>query len=197
MFSVLALSISNRRIFFIFFFKVAAGREWYIHTIYVVLSKASANRAIGKRSLEYHHVLSPGSRETSLVTSKRNRRANPIAPGLSQDIGADKNRGTNIQHIALDRSNKIIINQKDLFPTGRHYQRPVLEIASEDSENNIVPVAGGAAGLLLLISTTIFIVFFLKRERQPSAGKRKSSITYSSSNETVTTGHSSSDSSEV
>ncbi|XP_006275703.3 FRAS1-related extracellular matrix protein 3 isoform X1 [Alligator mississippiensis] len=178
-------------------FQVAAGREWYIHTIYVVLSKASANRAIGKRSLEYHHVLSPGSRETSLVTSKRNRRANPIAPGLSQDIGADKNRGTNIQHIALDRSNKIIINQKDLFPTGRHYQRPVLEIASEDSENNIVPVAGGAAGLLLLISTTIFIVFFLKRERQPSAGKRKSSITYSSSNETVTTGHSSSDSSEV
>ncbi|XP_019377382.1 PREDICTED: FRAS1-related extracellular matrix protein 2-like [Gavialis gangeticus] len=178
-------------------FQVAAGREWYIHTIYMVQSRANANRAIGKRSLEYHHVLSPGNRENSLVTSKRSRRANPIAPGLSQDIGADKNRGTNIQHIALDRSNKIIINQKDLFPAGGQYQRPVLEITSEDSKNNIVPVAGGAAGLLLLISTMIFTVFLLKRERQPSAGKRKPSIIYSSSNETVTTGHSSSDSSEV
>ncbi|CAI9587171.1 unnamed protein product, partial [Staurois parvus] len=38
-------------------FQVAAGREWFIHTIYTVRSRENANRGIGKRSVEYHHSI--------------------------------------------------------------------------------------------------------------------------------------------
>ncbi|KAK7925953.1 hypothetical protein WMY93_008263 [Mugilogobius chulae] len=49
-------------------FQVAAGREWYLHTIYTVRSKENANRGIGKRSIEYHSLASAG---TDLVLSSQ------------------------------------------------------------------------------------------------------------------------------
>ncbi|KAM7168527.1 FRAS1-related extracellular matrix protein 3 isoform 1-T1 [Macrochelys suwanniensis] len=169
-------------------FQVAAGREWYIHTIYMVRSRENANRGMGKRSLEHHQALS------STRTLKRSRRANPDGPALMQDIGTNKNRGTDIQHIALYHSSKITLN--DQFLAGEPYQRPVLEITARDSENSIMPVVGGAGGLLL-ISTVIVLVFLLKQRGQSSHRKRKSSVTYSSSSATMTTCNSNSDSSEV
>uniref|UniRef100_A0A8D0L5A9 FRAS1 related extracellular matrix 3 n=1 Tax=Sphenodon punctatus TaxID=8508 RepID=A0A8D0L5A9_SPHPU len=178
-------------------FQVAAGREWYIHTIYMVRSRENANRGIGKRSVDYHHALASASGMGSISPVKRSRRTSLAASAFTQDIGADKNRGTNIQHIALDRSNKIIISQKNVFPAGETYQKPILELTGRDSENNIVLVVGGAAGLLLLICTVVVTLFLLKQRGHSSDGKTKSSINYSSSNETVTTGDSSSDSSEV
>lgn len=179
-----------------FLFKVAAGREWYIHTIYTVRSKENARRHNGKRSLDYH-VLSSAKGRVSTTAFKRSRRANPDAPVFMQDIGADKNRGTNIQHIALDRSDKGVIIQKDVVPAGTPHHRPVLEITSRDSENSTVLVTGGLTGLLFLICTVVITLFLLKQRKQPSAGKSKAPISHSSSSDTVTTRHSSSDSSEV
>ncbi|XP_077670579.1 LOW QUALITY PROTEIN: FRAS1-related extracellular matrix protein 3 [Eretmochelys imbricata] len=169
-------------------FQVAAGQEWYIHTIYMVRARENANRGMGKRSLEHHEALS------STRTPKRSRRANPDGPALTQDIGTNKNRGTNIQHIVLYHSSKITQNEQ--FLAGEPYQRPVLEITGRDSENSIIPVVGGAGGLLLLIGTLV-VVFLLKQRGQSSERKRKPFVTYSSSSATMTTPNSSSDRSEV
>ncbi|XP_061440792.1 FRAS1-related extracellular matrix protein 3 isoform X1 [Rhineura floridana] len=178
-------------------FQVAAGREWYIHTIYMVRSRENAHRGLGKRSLGYHHLFSSANGISGATHTGRTQRAISDVPDLAQDITADNNRGTNIQHIALDRSNKIVIEQKEQFPAGKPYEKPVLEITESDMEDRIVPIVGGAAGLLLLISSVLSIIFLLKRKGRSTDGKAKSCINYSSSNETVTTQHSNSDSSEV
>ncbi|XP_042325617.1 FRAS1-related extracellular matrix protein 3 [Sceloporus undulatus] len=178
-------------------FQVAAGREWYIHTIYMVRSHENAHRGLGKRSVEHHNILSSANRISGDVHVGRTRRAISDTPALAQDIGVDKNRGTNIQHIALDRSNKIVIKQKDKSQEGKAYEKPILEITGSEVEDRIVPIIGGAAGLLLLCCTVMIIVFLLKRRGRSADGKADSCINYSNSNETVTTQHSNSDSSEV
>uniref|UniRef100_A0A8C4U5I8 FRAS1 related extracellular matrix 3 n=1 Tax=Falco tinnunculus TaxID=100819 RepID=A0A8C4U5I8_FALTI len=145
-------------------FQVAAGREWYIRKIYTVQSKENAQRHNGERSLDYHHVLSSAQGRVSAAAFKRSRRANPDSPVFMQEIGAEKNRGTNIQHIALDRSDKAVIIHKDVFAAGTPHHRPVLEIASGDSGNGIVPITGGLTGLLLLVCTVVLTLFFLEAE---------------------------------
>ncbi|KAM4807701.1 FRAS1-related extracellular matrix protein 3 [Rhinophrynus dorsalis] len=175
-------------------FQVAAGREWFIHTIYMVRSRENANRVIGKRSVEYHHAFSSTDGHTSL---KRNRRANPDASALTQDIGAEKNRGTNIQHIALERSSKLSGSHKDTLSANGQYQKPVLEVTGNDSQGTLMPVIGGAGALLLLICTMIIIVLLLKHKGRSHAEKKSPSRSHCTSHETVTTRHSSSDSSEV
>ncbi|XP_006002942.1 FRAS1-related extracellular matrix protein 3 [Latimeria chalumnae] len=178
-------------------FQVAAGREWYIHTIYTVRSRENANRGIGKRSLEYHHAVSSSSSMSSALALGRSRRAAPDVPLLAQDIGAEKSRGTNIQHIALDRTNKIVISQRDFLPSGEQYRRPVSERAGTESEGNIVPMVGGVAGLLLLTCIVLIIILLIKRRGRSSRSKKPSSGNRTNSNETMTTRHSSSDNSEV
>ncbi|XP_032811128.1 FRAS1-related extracellular matrix protein 2-like [Petromyzon marinus] len=96
-------------------FQVSSGREWYIHTIYTVRSKSSANRGIGKRSAErtlsrFHSVSSATSGGAAagdvapLARPLRHRRAagDSGEPALARDIGEENNRGTNIQHISLE-----------------------------------------------------------------------------------------------
>lgn len=163
----------------------------------MVRSRENAHKGLGKRSVERHSVLHATHGSPGAAPLGRPRRAIPDTPALAQDIGADKNRGTNIQHIALDRSNKIVIKQKDQSREGLSYEKPILEITGSDVEDTIVPVIGGAAGLLLLCCTVLIIVFLLKRRRRSTEGKTNTCINYSSSNETVTTQHSNSDSSEV
>ncbi|KAM9436971.1 FRAS1-related extracellular matrix protein 2-like [Salvelinus alpinus] len=95
-------------------FQVAAGREWFIHTIYTIRSKDNANHGIGKRSLEYHHSLVATGNDLSITPGvkgqgHRVRRSasglvGAAVPDVADDIGADNNRGTNIMHIALDQS---------------------------------------------------------------------------------------------
>lgn len=163
----------------------------------MVRSRENAQRGLGKRSVEYHQVLSSTNGIPAASHHRRPRRAISDTPALAQDIGRDQNRGTNIQHIALDRSNKIIFKQKDLSPEGKPYEKPTLEITVNDIEDRIIPIVGGAAGLLLLVCTVLIIVFLLKRKGRSTEGKAKASINSSSSNETVITQHSNSDSSEV
>ncbi|XP_041034399.1 FRAS1-related extracellular matrix protein 3 [Carcharodon carcharias] len=180
-------------------FQVAAGREWYVHVIYTVRSKENSSRGIGKRSVEFlhHSVPSTGSLSNSLVFS-RSKRSAPREPDLVQDIGAENSRGTNIQHIALDRANKIIITQKDYLPSGERYQKPLQPTTSEESEGGILPMVGGAGGLLLLVCMAVIIFLLLKRRNSTASGKQSSNEKRAGSNETMTTGQSyNSDSSEV
>ena len=94
---------------------------------YMVQWKENARRHNGKRSLDYH-VLSSAEGRVSTTASKHSRRANTDAFIFMQDVGADKNRGTNIQHIGLDRSDKAVSIQKDMVPAGKPHHRPILGI---------------------------------------------------------------------
>ncbi|XP_043918185.1 FRAS1-related extracellular matrix protein 3 [Protopterus annectens] len=178
-------------------FQVAAGREWYVHTIYTVHSRGNANRGIGKRSIEYHHVVSSAGSPSNALVLRRDRRADQEVPGLVKEIGVEKSRGTNIQHIALDRSDKIIINQRGFPPGSEQHSHPVLKTASRESDSNLMSLIGGVAGLILLICIITIIVVLLIKRKRCSSGKKMPSSYYSSSNGTMTTRYSHSDSSEV
>ncbi|KAG5284008.1 hypothetical protein AALO_G00021940 [Alosa alosa] len=145
-------------------FQVAAGREWYIHTIYTVRSKENANRGIGKRSLEYHSVVS-GDNLPALPS--RSRRAAPGGvPALAENIGSDSNRGTNIMHIALDRSRRRAGSAGEPLADG------VLprEQSSKRGEEDAVTVAGALVGLLLTVLLAVILALVL-RSRHNGAKK--------------------------
>ncbi|XP_028974102.2 FRAS1-related extracellular matrix protein 3 [Esox lucius] len=162
-------------------FQVAAGREWFIHTIYTVRSRDNAHRGIGKRSLEYHHSLSsvanpqPEHHSSSLV---RHRRAAP-AHDPAQDIGADNNRGTNIQHIALDRSDRLVVSQRQPWAghdrTGSDrdsLERPLLGSSGrEPVDSSTLPVLVGLAGLILLVCLVAVAVVLLARRKRRNQEK--------------------------
>ncbi|XP_069779228.1 FRAS1-related extracellular matrix protein 3 [Narcine bancroftii] len=181
-------------------FQVTSGREWYIHVIYTVRSKGNSNRGIGKRSLEFlHHSLTSSGNSTDKLGFIRNRRSASKVPDVAQDIGAEKSRGTNIQHISLDRINKIVINQKDYLPINEHYQKPRLLAVDRETEGSILSVVGGAGSLLLLACISMIIFLLLKNKNSLTCRMKSSHGRHTSSNATVITGQSSnsSDSSEV
>lgn len=136
--------------------QVAAGREWYIHTIYTVRSKENANRGIGKRSLEYHSLDS-----RSDVGRRSRRSAGSEVQELAEDIAEDNNRGTNIMHIALDRAKRQAGGSEELFTNG---QEP-SKLNAEEEEESLVTIVGALVGLLLtvLIVTTIILVLRFKK----------------------------------
>lgn len=148
-----------------FFLQVAAGREWFIHTIYTVRSRENANRNIGKRSVEYlHHSMS----FVGQPVVHRQRRAAPAVSNsaLVQDIGVEKNRGTNIQHIALDRVDRMVVNQRQPWSPNRDalLERPLLESSGrEPNDTSTLPMIVGLVGLLLLICLIATIVILLLR----------------------------------
>uniref|UniRef100_A0A8C3BA83 FRAS1 related extracellular matrix 2 n=1 Tax=Cairina moschata TaxID=8855 RepID=A0A8C3BA83_CAIMO len=157
-------------------FQVSLGREWYVHTIYTVRSKENANRGIGKRSVEhqYHSLFSGGGQGAS--TQRRQKRGAAGAPELAKDIGVENNRGTNIQHIALDRTSKKQVPQREVVVNG------VLprELNNQSSGVNIVTIVGGVAAIFLAICLIAIIILLLKR-RQNS--EKKEAAKKSGSNE--------------
>lgn len=157
----------------VFFLQVAAGREWFIHTIYTVRSRENANRNIGKRSVEYlhHSVSSVEKPETSNMANQRQRRAAPTFSdsALTQDIGVEKNRGTNIQHIALDRTDRMVVSQRQPWSPNRDplLERPLLESSGrEPADTSTVPMLVGLAGLILLVCLIATIVLLLLRRKK-------------------------------
>ncbi|TMS23982.1 FRAS1-related extracellular matrix protein 2 [Larimichthys crocea] len=150
-----------------------AGREWFIHTIYTVRSRENANRNIGKRSVEYlHHSMSSVEQpETSNLATNRHRRAAPAfsdAP-LTQDIGIENNRGTNIQHIALDRADRMVVSQRQPWSPNHDplLERPLLESSGRESTNtSTLPMLVGLAGMILLICLIATIVILLLRRKK-------------------------------
>lgn len=167
------------------------GREWYVHTIYTVRSKENSNRGIGKRSVEhqYHSLLSGGSPGGS--AQRRQKRGAEQAPELARDIGVENNRGTNIQHIALDRTSRKQVPQREVAVNG------VLpwELNSQSEGISIVTIIGGAAAVFLAICLIAIIVLLLKWKQNSD---KKESTNESSSNEPMMLPHNySNDSSEV
>nr|XP_057928027.1 FRAS1-related extracellular matrix protein 3 [Doryrhamphus excisus] len=150
-------------------FQVAAGREWFIHTIYMVRSRENANR--GKRSVNvlHHSISSVEHPQTSELG--RHRRAAPSfsGPAVAQDIGADNNRGTNIQHIALDREDRVVVNQRQPWSPGldrTHYlERPLLG-RSGAPESSTLPMIVGVAGLILLACLIAIVVILMLRRKK-------------------------------
>ncbi|KAM9330460.1 FRAS1-related extracellular matrix protein 3 [Gastrophryne carolinensis] len=175
-------------------FQVAAGREWFIHTIYTVRSRENANRGIGKRSVEYLHAITNTIAHSDQALLRRSRRANQDNSAL-QEIGVDNNRGTNIQHITLKHSRKA--SGRDSSAESGQYDKPALEITGQDPQGTLLPVIGGVCALLLLICTTVIVVVLLKHRKHSHIEKKATSSSHSNSYETVTTQHSSGDSSEV
>ncbi|TDH04980.1 hypothetical protein EPR50_G00138290 [Perca flavescens] len=151
-------------------FQVAAGREWYIHTIYTVRSKENANRGIGKRSLEYHSLVST-SNDLSLTpsSSKSNRSRRSTGdevPEIAEDIRADNNRGTNIMHIALDRTKRRAGGSNELFTDGLE----TSGLNAKEEEDGLVTVVGALVGLLLTVLIIVTIILVL-RSRQKDGKK--------------------------
>lgn len=143
---------------------MAAGREWFIHTIYTVRSKENANRGIGKRSLEYHSLSSAvGSQSASRGPRPRRSVASGV-PEAAEDIGVDNNRGTNIMHIALDRGkrragaspNDLLANA--LLDSG--------ELNAEDGEEGVVTVVGALVGLLMTALIVVTATLLLRSRRK-------------------------------
>lgn len=141
--------------------QVAAGREWYIHTIYTVRSKENTNRGIGKRSLEYHSFVS--TLTSSSKKSQRKRSADDENPAIAEDIGMDNSRGTNIMHIALDRTKRRSRGSDELFPGGRE----LSELSTDDQVEGLVSIVGVVVGLLvtvLIIATIALVLRFRQQE---------------------------------
>lgn len=161
---------------------MAAGREWFIHTIYTLRSRENANRGIGKRSLEYHHSISSASNAIGQPLS-RQRRSAPDPDAL--DIGMENNRGTNIQHIALDRSDRIHVNQRQpwALEPAAGLERPLVEgsLGRDPDSDWALPVGMptllGVVGLLLLLCLVVLLVALLVRRKR----KEKKSPPYSTS----------------
>lgn len=141
--------------------QVAAGHEWYIHTIYTLRSKKNTNRGIGRRSLEYHSFVST---LTSLGTKshRRKRSAHDKIPAIAEDIGIDNSRGTNIMHIALDRTKRRSRASDELFPGGRE----VDELNTDDQEESLVSIVGVLVGLLLTVLIIVTIALVLKSRQK-------------------------------
>ncbi|KAM7412782.1 hypothetical protein PAMA_020251 [Pampus argenteus] len=167
-------------------FQVSAGREWYIHTIYTVRSRENANRGIGKRSLEYHAL----SQHTNLLPNRSRRSANN-APDVTEEIGVSNNRGTNILHIALDRS-----SQQRTSPDREIFTKGIIprELNQKDnSDDRLLLIIGIFVGLLLTVLIIIVVVLLVRSKRE----KKESPKSSSSAEPMMIQSLSNSDSSEV
>lgn len=137
-------------------------------------SKENANRGIGKRSLEYHSLVST-SNELALSSSstkdhRRKRSAGDDIPAVAEDIGADNNRGTNIMHIALDRNKRRSAVSKEVFADGLEPK----ELNAEEDEEGLVTVVGAVVGMLLTVLIVIIIVLGLRsRQKNGKEGWRE------------------------
>ncbi len=137
-------------------------------------SKENANRGIGKRSLEYHSLASTNN-ELSLISSgskghRSRRSAGDEVPEVAEDIGAENSRGTNIMHIALDRTKRRAGGSNELFSDGLEQR----ELNAEEEEEGLVTVVGALVGLLLTVLIVVIIILVLRsRQKDGKEGWRE------------------------
>ena len=85
--------------------------------------------------------------------------------------GVDASRGTNIQHIALDRSDRMVVSQRQPWTPSRERQplleRPLLGSSGrEPLDTSTLPMLVGLAGLILLICLVAIVVVLLVRRKR-------------------------------
>ena len=176
---------------------MAAGREWFIHTIYTVRSRENANRGIGKRSLEYHAVSRHGP-----PAPPRPRRSAAQRPDPVEGIGTENDRGTNILHIALDRGPGARQRggpgprEDDAAPGGGAGVAPrELNQREEEGDERLVLVIGVVVGLLLVALVAVATALLVRSRKDKSAAGREPPV--SASTEPMVGGGGGGDSSEV
>lgn len=150
---------------------MSAGREWYIHIIYTVRSRDNANRGIGKRSLEYH-VMSTHAR-LSPEGQRRSKRSAQDVPDIVEEIGVSNNRGTNILHIALERS-----SQRKTSPEREIFTKGVIprELNQrDDGDDRLLLIIGVVVGLLLTVLVVIVVLLLVRSRREKKAVPESSS----------------------
>ncbi|XP_028833636.1 FRAS1-related extracellular matrix protein 3 isoform X1 [Denticeps clupeoides] len=154
-------------------FQVAAGREWFIHAIYTVRSSENANR--GKRSLEYQHSLSVLAQDTSGWQQSQQRRT--VSDPDIQAIGSENSRGTNIQHIALARSDRLHVSQKQPWAveSGVILETPLVEgsLGKGPGITSVLPTGMvtllGFVGLLLLVCVVVLLILVVRQKQKKKA----------------------------
>ncbi|XP_028977079.2 FRAS1-related extracellular matrix protein 2 [Esox lucius] len=142
-------------------FQVAAGREWFIHTIYTVRSRDKDHRGVGKRSsmvaMGNDHSVTP---ELNVQGHRARRSVDSAAvPDTAKDIRTDNTRGTNIMHIALDRTKGRAAGVDQVYADGLEPRD-----LSRQGEG-LLTVVGGLMGLLLT-----FVIVLVVRSRRKSMG---------------------------
>uniref|UniRef100_A0A8C6S9M3 Uncharacterized protein n=1 Tax=Neogobius melanostomus TaxID=47308 RepID=A0A8C6S9M3_9GOBI len=175
-------------------FQVSAGREWYIHTIYTVRSRDSANRGIGKRSLEYHHhALTRHSQPPPPPphVHSLSKRSTRDVPDIAEQIGESNNRGTNILHIALDRGSPARTSPERTGVFTKGVVPREVNRRDDGGDDGLVLIVGVVVGLLLTALVAILVVVLVRSRRE-----RKEKPKNSNSAEPMVT-RDSSDSSEV
>lgn len=90
------------------------------------------------------------------------RSAGNEVPEVTDDIGADNNRGTNIMHIALDRTKRLAGGSNELFT---HRLEP-SELSAEEEEEGLVTVVGSLVGLLLTVLIIVTIILVLRSRKK-------------------------------
>lgn len=178
---------------------MSAGREWYIHTIYTVRSRENSNRGIGKRSLEFHSLVRGGG-DPGPIGGPRSKRSTNEAEGVAAEIGEGNNRGTNILHVSLDRSQR-----RGGGPSrGEGPPEGVIprELNTRDGagDDGAVTIASILVGVLLAILVVILAVLLACSKQRKRRKKKEQAPKASGSTEpmvTMATGYHSNDSSEV
>lgn len=85
------------------------------------------------------------------------------------DIGLENSRGTNIQHIALDRSDRLRVSQRQPWGHETYIERPLVEgsLGKEPATDFVLPAGMptllGVAGLVLLVCLVVILIALLIR----------------------------------
>nr|XP_023681767.1 FRAS1-related extracellular matrix protein 2-like [Paramormyrops kingsleyae] len=165
-------------------FQVSSGREWFVHAIYTVRSRGNANRGMGKRSTEYHSLVSSGHRHTA---QQRPKRSSGSVPAITAEIGPQNSRGTNIQHIRLRRHPEG--HDREVHAGGVTPQ----EFNHKGSADGHLLTSGLLAGLLILVVLALAAVMltlrFKAKKAYPHSPSQKGLV--------VTQGYNCKDSTEV
>lgn len=94
-------------------------------------------------------------------------------PDVADDIGESNNRGTNILHIALDRS-----IQRKTSPDREIFTKGVIprELNQrEHSDDGLILIIGVLVGLLLTVLIVIVVVLLIRSKQEKKDGPKNSS----------------------
>nr|CAB3247089.1 FRAS1-related extracellular matrix protein 2 [Phallusia mammillata] len=138
-------------------FTVTVGREWYMHTIYTV--KATDTRK--RRSIvhTYHSMLRSGGYRS---------RAKRAAADLTDTIGEQFNRGTQMMHIKLNAA-----KQAAVADDGTFISDPGVEDTTVKQAFPMLALIIGAAALLIVVVIVVGAVLYKRRQATPAAAAPK------------------------
>uniref|UniRef100_H2XQA4 Uncharacterized protein n=4 Tax=Ciona intestinalis TaxID=7719 RepID=H2XQA4_CIOIN len=142
-------------------FSVTVGREWYMHTIYTV--KGTDNRKKRSNIHTYH----------SLVRSSHSRQRRAAAE-IADTIGEEKDRGTQMMHVKLDRASPPVLRDNSRRPSG---------VTTTDSKAGGFPLLAviiGGVSLLVVVVMVVGVVLYKRRgpsEATPAAAAAKTRYT--------------------